>query len=96
MCLSLSLQARRIFNADAQLFSAGDTIQVLNRHTPQLLSIVTSLQDSFSSISQLVDSVALPDSAMHAATNREDIDGQRLALMLQAEGGLDSSRIGQG
>lgn len=48
-------------SANQQLFAAGDTISLLNSRTPQLISIMTSLQDSFSSISQLADSVAMPD-----------------------------------
>ncbi|ODN99601.1 hypothetical protein L198_03445 [Cryptococcus wingfieldii CBS 7118] len=49
-----------VYNHHHQLFAAGDTISNLNVRTPQLLSVVTNLQQSFSSISQLADSVALP------------------------------------
>jgi hypothetical protein len=67
-----------------QLFAAGDTISHLNSRTPQLLAIVTSLQQSFSDISQLVDSVALepetrrqPDtSSINARTNSHTETGQ--------------------
>ncbi|TXT05964.1 hypothetical protein VHUM_03725 [Vanrija humicola] len=52
-----------VYNHHHQLFSAGDTIAQLNTRTPQLLSIVTSLQERFSDISQLADSVALADKA---------------------------------
>ncbi|KAL1412440.1 hypothetical protein Q8F55_000185 [Vanrija albida] len=50
-----------VYNHHHQLFSAGDTIAQLNTRTPQLLSIVTSLQERFSDMSQLADSVALSD-----------------------------------
>ncbi|WVQ95331.1 hypothetical protein IAU59_002427 [Kwoniella sp. CBS 9459] len=52
-----------VYNHHHQLFAAGDTISHLNSRTPQLLSIVTELQSSFSSISQLVDSIALPETS---------------------------------
>jgi len=44
---------------DKQLFSAGDTIAQLNAKTPQLQSIVTSLQESFDEISTLVANVEM-------------------------------------
>ena len=45
---------------DGQLFSAGDTIAQLNAKTPQLRSIVASLQESFDEISTLVANVEMP------------------------------------
>ncbi|ORY28037.1 Vps51/Vps67-domain-containing protein [Naematelia encephala] len=60
-----------VYNHHHQLFAAGDTISHLNSRTPQLLGIMTSLQQSFSSMSQLVDSVALPDPPISL-----DSDGQ--------------------
>ncbi|EIW66249.1 hypothetical protein TREMEDRAFT_65520 [Tremella mesenterica DSM 1558] len=79
-----------VYNHHHQLFAAGDTIAVLNSRTPQLLSIVTNLQDSFSSISQLVDSIALPE------IPQEPIDPvkagiRRIRLMVIAEGMSTSS-----
>ncbi|OCF45512.1 hypothetical protein I317_00413 [Kwoniella heveanensis CBS 569] len=88
-----------VYNHHHQLFAAGDTISHLNSRTPQLLSIVTELQSSFSSISQLVDSIALPESQDQAqrATGSGDHgqDGEteirrkkvmeRLKLMLRAD-----------
>lgn len=73
-----------------QLFAAGDTISHLNSRTPQLLSIMTSLQDSFSSISQLADSVAMPsDPSASEEKDRDDRaleDGlERVRLMILAE-----------
>lgn len=50
-----------MYNHHHQLFSAGDTIAALNARTPQLLSIVTELQERFSEMSQLADSVGLPE-----------------------------------
>lgn len=75
---------------------------MLNTRTPQLISIVNALQDSFSSISQLVDAVALPDapapapptSGVGAADDkalRRDL--QRLKLMIAAKGEFGSSGV---
>ncbi|KAI9633470.1 Vps51/Vps67-domain-containing protein [Dioszegia hungarica] len=69
-----------VYNHHHKLFSAGDAIQVLNTRTPQLISIVTSLQDSFSSISQLADSVALPDLDTPASTTRKDEEAAEQGL----------------
>jgi hypothetical protein len=77
-----------------QLFSAGDTISILNSRTPQLLSIVSKLQDSFSSISQLVDAVALSDGPRDDTDDAGKLEArvrdglERLRLMVIAEGEL--------
>lgn len=95
-----NLQSSRhslVYHHHHQLFSAGDTIAVLNTRTPQLISIVNALQDSFSSISQLVDAVALPEkeAAQRDGPGAESADDdalrrnlQRLKLMIAAEGEL--------
>ncbi|WVF67765.1 hypothetical protein IAT40_002525 [Kwoniella sp. CBS 6097] len=83
-----------VYNHHHQLFAAGDTISHLNSRTPQLLSIVTELQSSFSSISQLVDSIALPEVGGNNGPPssdgyESDVGGkrivERLKLMLRAE-----------
>ncbi|KAK8850658.1 hypothetical protein IAR55_004578 [Kwoniella newhampshirensis] len=82
-----------VYNHHHQLFAAGDTISHLNSRTPQLLSIVTNLQQSFSSISGLVDSVALQDptaSTGIAPTSADEVDSvardvEKLRLMVLAE-----------
>lgn len=78
-----------VYNHHHQLFSAGDTISVLNTRTPQLLSIVTDLQERFSEMSQLADSVALPDpSAVDDRVRARAVAQQgleRLRLMLVAD-----------
>ncbi|GMK56687.1 hypothetical protein CspeluHIS016_0305270 [Cutaneotrichosporon spelunceum] len=78
-----------VYNHHHQLFSAGDTIAVLNTRTPQLLSIVTDLQERFSEMSQLADSIALPDpSAVDDSVRARAVAQQgleRLRLMLVAE-----------
>ncbi|WRT70840.1 uncharacterized protein IL334_007839 [Kwoniella shivajii] len=61
-----------VYNHHHQLFAAGDTISHLNSRTPQLLSIVTELQQSFSSISQLVDSISLPENDKGPIPSRKD------------------------
>lgn len=77
---------------------------MLNTRTPQLISIVNAWQDSFSSISQLVDAVALPDAtAVSQARPREGAaydkalrrDLQRLKLMVAAEGELGAKWRGR-
>lgn len=80
-----------MYNHHHQLFSAGDTIAQLNTRTPQLLSIVTSLQERFSDMSQLADSVALPDipESGSAAVSRAQVGVERVRLMILAEGELD-------
>ncbi|ORX40823.1 Vps51/Vps67-domain-containing protein [Kockovaella imperatae] len=75
-----------VYNHHHQLFAAGDTIAQLNSRTPQLLSIMTSLQDSFSEISRLADSVALPvDSTEHSSEESWAKNVERLRLMRVAE-----------
>ncbi|RSH81029.1 uncharacterized protein EHS24_008463 [Apiotrichum porosum] len=83
-----------VYNHHHQLFSAGDTIAALNTRTPQLLSIVTSLQERFSDMSQLADSVALPELPESAkdGNNSEQRAGataaqglERVRLMVLAE-----------
>lgn len=83
-----------MYNHHHQLFSAGDTIAALNTRTPQLLSIVTSLQERFSDMSQLADSVALPELPESAkdGNNSEQRAGataaqglERVRLMVLAE-----------
>lgn len=91
---SLFLRGRRSKLKNLQLFEAGDTISHLNSRTPQLLSIVTELQQSFSEISRLVDAVALPEES--GAGLRDEGDGVveaivekgmvRLRLLVLAEG----------
>ncbi|CAK9783339.1 hypothetical protein CC85DRAFT_240017 [Cutaneotrichosporon oleaginosum] len=85
-----------VYNHHHQLFSAGDTISVLNTRTPQLLSIVTDLQERFSEMSQLADSVALPDpSAVDDAVRARAVAKQgldRIRLMLVAEESPDAIR----
>jgi len=72
-----------------KLFAAGDTISHLNSRTPQLISIMTSLQDSFSSISQLADSVAMPErDTKSTGEDKEDalrLQLERTRLMFLAE-----------
>ncbi|GFZ51357.1 hypothetical protein JCM24511_09118 [Saitozyma sp. JCM 24511] len=83
-----NLQSSRhslVYNHHHQLFSAGDTISILNSRTPQLLSIVSKLQDSFSSISQLVDAVALSDGP------RDDTDTGKLEARVRD--GLERLRL---
>ncbi|WVR08740.1 hypothetical protein IAU60_005798 [Kwoniella sp. DSM 27419] len=96
-----NLEASRhslVYNHHHQLFAAGDTISHLNSRTPQLLSIMAELQQSFSSISQLVDSIALPEAEDSSRQGFGGVDGQsadpdqvtrrtaeRLKLMLRAE-----------
>ncbi|RSH87047.1 hypothetical protein EHS25_003535 [Saitozyma podzolica] len=83
-----NLQSSRhslVYNHHHQLFSAGDTISILNSRTPQLLSIVAKLQDSFSSISQLVDAVALSDGP------RDDTDAGKLEARVRD--GLERLRL---
>lgn len=62
---------------------------MLNTRTPQLLSIVTDLQERFSEMSQLADSVALPDpSTVDDGVRARAMAQQgleRLRLMLVAE-----------
>nr|XP_031859530.1 uncharacterized protein CI109_004992 [Kwoniella shandongensis]KAA5526602.1 hypothetical protein CI109_004992 [Kwoniella shandongensis] len=80
-----------VYNHHHQLFAAGDTISHLNSRTPQLLSIVTNLQQSFSSISGLVDSVALPEPSSATLVSNDDQSAsvdmkvERLRLMVLAE-----------
>lgn len=78
-----------VYNHHHQLFSAGDTISALNTRTPQLLSIVTDLQERFSEMSQLADSVALPDpSAVDDSVRARAVAQQgleRLRLLIVAE-----------
>jgi hypothetical protein len=85
-----------VYNHHHQLFSAGDTISVLNTRTPQLLSIVTDLQERFSEMSQLADSVALPDpSAVDDGVRARAVAQQgleRLRLMIVAEETPDAIR----
>jgi hypothetical protein len=80
-----------VYNHHHQLFSAGDTIAQLNTRTPQLLSIVTSLQERFSDMSQLTDSVALPDIAEREGHDegvlaRAGTRLERVRLMVLADG----------
>ncbi|WVQ86118.1 hypothetical protein IAT38_008286 [Cryptococcus sp. DSM 104549] len=92
-----------VYNHHHQLFAAGDTISHLNSRTPQLLSIVTNLQQSFSSISQLADSVALPETPpiageglkrdrMSPQRRKAILAEQRLKLMVGAEYNPDEIR----
>ncbi|OWT41194.1 hypothetical protein C362_01408 [Cryptococcus neoformans Bt1] len=57
----------------SKLFAAGDTISQLNVRTPQLLSVVTNLQQSFSSISQLVDSINIPRIEEQVVADPEEV-----------------------
>ncbi|WOO81961.1 Vacuolar protein sorting-associated protein 51 [Vanrija pseudolonga] len=83
-----------VYNHHHQLFSAGDTIAQLNTRTPQLLSIVTSLQERFSDISQLADSVALTEKAPLADGDRARAAAaqglERVRLMVLAGDGPDA------
>ena len=73
----------------SQLFAAGDTIAHLNSRTPQLLGIMTSLQDSFSEISRLVDAIALPEKEPASPKRKSwEIGVEKLRLMVLAEGQL--------
>ncbi|OXC65728.1 hypothetical protein AYX13_05270 [Cryptococcus neoformans] len=62
-----------VYNHHHQLFAAGDTISQLNVRTPQLLSVVTNLQQSFSSISQLVDSINIPRIEEQVVADPEEV-----------------------
>lgn len=91
-----------MYNHHHQLFSAGDTISQLNTRTPQLLSIVTALQERFSDMSQLADSVALPDAAEQewdAVLARAGTGLERVRLMVLADGEsmgtLDNDSVAQ-
>lgn len=86
-----------MYNHHHQLFSAGDTIASLNLKTPQLISIVTELQEKFSDMSQLTDTVSILDqqSGLSAAERqragmREAVSRglERVRLMMLAEGEL--------
>lgn len=86
-----------VYNHHHQLFSAGDTIASLNLKTPQLISIVTQLQEKFSEMSQLTDTVSILDqqSGLSAAERqragmREAVSRglERVRLMMLAEGEL--------
>lgn len=83
-----------VYNHHHQLFSAGDTIAQLNTRTPQLLSIVTSLQERFSDISQLADSVALTEKAPLGDGERARAAAaqglERVRLMVLAGDGPDA------
>ncbi|KAK6906282.1 hypothetical protein I203_100267 [Kwoniella mangroviensis CBS 8507] len=69
-----------VYNHHHQLFSAGDTISKLNSRTPQLLSIVGELQESFSKIEQLIDSISVND----IKVPHEDIPkGDEIGLVLE-------------
>ncbi|KIR67800.1 hypothetical protein I312_102002 [Cryptococcus bacillisporus CA1280] len=88
-----------VYNHHHQLFAAGDTISQLNVRTPQLLSVVTNLQQSFSSISQLVDSINLPrieeqvivdpEEATTISRRKAQRQLERLQLMVQANESSD-------
>jgi hypothetical protein len=86
-----------VYNHHHQLFSAGDTISQLNTRTPQLLSIVTSLQERFSDMSQLTDSVALPDDGARSEEEttlaRASSGVERVRLMVLAKGVFPASFI---
>lgn len=79
-----------VYNHHQQLFEAGDTIAHLNRRTPQLLGILIELQQTFSDIERLADSVSVPPSQ---AQKQSRAEAQRIAqlpdtlgLMLDAGG----------
>ncbi|AAW42735.1 hypothetical protein CNC03190 [Cryptococcus deneoformans JEC21] len=88
-----------VYNHHHQLFAAGDTISQLNARTPQLLSVVTNLQQSFSSISQLVDSINIPrieeqivvdpEEATTISRRKTQRQLERLRLMVQANESSD-------
>lgn len=76
-----------VYNHHHQLFSAGDTIAALNARTPQLLSIVTELQERFSEMSQLADSVGLPSQEASEEERRKvgvEVGIERVRLLVAA------------
>ncbi|WVQ63572.1 uncharacterized protein L199_001725 [Kwoniella botswanensis] len=94
-----------VYNHHHQLFSAGDTISKLNSRTPQLLSIVGELQESFSKIEQLIDSISINDIKVpqeDIPTPNNDESGlileslrngkRRLELMILAKGSPEKIR----
>ncbi|WWC92448.1 uncharacterized protein L201_007406 [Kwoniella dendrophila CBS 6074] len=73
-----------VYNHHHQLFEAGDTISKLNSRTPQLISIVNQLQESFSNIEQLIDSISvITDKQSNGKAQNEDlsIDNKRLEIL---------------
>lgn len=68
-----------------QLFAAGDTISLLNSRTPQLLNIMTNLQQSFSEISRLAEQVAM-DPGDDSRESKQSFELARLIALLAAEG----------
>ncbi|KAK4688763.1 hypothetical protein P7C73_g1361, partial [Tremellales sp. Uapishka_1] len=79
---------RQLMDTPSQLFEASTTIAHLNSRTPQLLQIVTSLQEAFSDISQLVDSVSedqpLPPQESEVEQVRQGMERLRLMQVAQS------------
>lgn len=70
-----------------QLFEAGDTISHLNSRTPQLLGIMTSLQQSFSEISRLAEEVSLGGESTEGQGEQVgQKEAERLRVMVTAGG----------
>ncbi|KAK1923174.1 Vps51/Vps67-domain-containing protein [Papiliotrema laurentii] len=78
-----------VYNHHHQLFAAGDTISRLNSRTPQLLGIMTSLQQSFSEISRLAEEVTVevPEQVVQGEQWKSEVE--RLTLMVVAEEPMD-------
>ncbi|WVW80577.1 hypothetical protein I302_102563 [Kwoniella bestiolae CBS 10118] len=74
-----------VYNHHHQLFSAGDTISKLNSRTPQLLSIVGELQESFGKIEQLIDSISVVETNSQVE-RAEDQEGKDV-LVEELKGG---------
>ncbi|WWC72711.1 uncharacterized protein I206_106675 [Kwoniella pini CBS 10737] len=73
-----------VYNHHHQLFSAGDTISKLNSRTPQLISIVSQLQESFSNIEQLINSLSLDESNI-SIDDSNDLDNNLIKLRNEKE-----------
>ncbi|KAL7420841.1 hypothetical protein Q5752_004794 [Cryptotrichosporon argae] len=73
-----------VYNHHPQLFAAGDTISALNARTPQLLGIVTQLQERFSEMSRMADRASLDDvpggGAREVQGAREDGASEEMAV----------------
>jgi hypothetical protein len=70
-----------------QLFAAGDTISHLNSRTPQLLGIMTKLQQSFSEISRLAEEVSMDGPVTTEENGIEwESEDARLEMLLAAKG----------
>ncbi|WWC65323.1 uncharacterized protein I303_107941 [Kwoniella dejecticola CBS 10117] len=76
-----------VYNHHHQLFAAGDTISKLNSRTPQLISIVTQLQESFSTIEQLIDSISLSEPSLPKSNSVDtSMDGAENAVEMLKRG----------